>query len=69
MGRALDLKGALTRAGMSQAELSRRLDVSPAIVTGWASGKKHPSAWRLPEIAAALGCTIDELFAQDDLTA
>ncbi len=62
MARIFDLKTPLALADMSQAELARRLAVDPATVSYWMSGKKKPASDRLPEIAAALDCTIDALF-------
>ena len=49
-------------AGISQAELARRLDVSRQAVSSWESGEKWPTPDRLPQIAGILGCSIDELY-------
>lgn len=62
MAKIFDLRAPLAMAGMNQAELARRLAVDPATVSYWMSGKKKPASDRLPEIAAALDCTIDALF-------
>lgn len=62
MERVFALQEVLDRANVSQHELARRLGVSPPMVHYWSSGKKLPSVKRLPKIAAALECSIDDLF-------
>ncbi|MFR6334610.1 MAG: helix-turn-helix transcriptional regulator [Oscillospiraceae bacterium] len=49
-------------AGLTQAALAAILGVSQAAVAAWESGAKLPSAHKLPAIAAALRCTIDDLY-------
>lgn len=48
------LKIALTRAGMTQTDLAKRLDVSAQTVQQWAAGKTTPRSKRLEDVAAAL---------------
>lgn len=48
--------------GLTQDELAKALDVSRSTVSMWESGESSPRAEKLPEIASALGCKIDELF-------
>lgn len=48
--------------GIGQAELARRIGVTPAAVLLMESPGTYPGAERLPLIAKALGCTIDDLF-------
>ena len=64
MARVFDLQTAMDRARVTRPELARRLGVSLPMVHYWATGKKLPAARRLPQIAEALDCTIDELFAE-----
>ena len=52
----------LKRAGMSQAELARRIGVSKTSVSQWTRGGMSPQAELLPKIAEELGCSIDSLF-------
>lgn len=59
------LKGCLRRAGMKQRELALALGVTDAAVSGWVVGVFLPAAAMLPRIAAALGCTVDDLFRED----
>lgn len=49
-------------AGMTLDQLADRLHVTRQAVCRWESGDAIPTADRLPEIAAALGCSIDELY-------
>ena len=49
-------------AGLTQAELAAKVGVCRTAVAAWESGKSYPPAGRLPAIAAALSCTIDDLF-------
>ena len=51
--------------GMTQGELARLIGVSAPAIAQWECGDTNPSADKLPAIAAALGCTIDDLFKHD----
>ena len=50
----------------SQTELAQEVGVTQSMVAMWERGASLPSAAKLPDIARALNCTIDELFARDD---
>lgn len=50
------------RAGLTVAELAERLSVNRATIYFWEAGRYWPKAEYLPQLAQALGCTIDELF-------
>ena len=49
-------------AGLSQKQLAEILQVTQAAVANWEPGTAYPRAAQLPELAAALHCTIDELY-------
>ncbi len=49
-------------AGLTASELARKVGVTLAAVSRWESGLDTPSAARLPKLAQALDCTIDQLF-------
>lgn len=49
-------------ARKTQQELADALAVERATVAMWETGRSWPSAALLPQIAAALQCTIDELY-------
>ncbi len=40
----------LISEGMTQAQIAKKVGVSQAIVSGWATGNKLPSASRLPRL-------------------
>lgn len=54
-----------TACGYTQFELAEKLGVKQTTVAMWENGTNKPRSSMLPKIAAALNCTIDELFAQD----
>lgn len=64
MGEVFALGQALARAKMTQRQLAAMIGVSPATVCFWVAGRRQPGAARLPLIAAALDCSIDDLFAR-----
>lgn len=51
-------------AGLNQSELARKLGISPGAVCIMEMPGKYPVASRLPRIADALDCSIDELFGR-----
>ena len=50
------------RAKLKQFELADLLKVERSTIAKWESGAAYPRAAQLPELAAALHCTIDELY-------
>lgn len=60
-----NLKIALDKRGISQADLSRMLDVSRATVSNWLSGNRTPSYANLVRISKAVGMPISELLGED----
>ena len=53
------------KIGMTQMQLSERLHISRAAVAMWETGKSMPRADMLPQIADVLGCTVNELYADE----
>lgn len=51
-----------TAAGITQAELSVRLDIDRAYVSGLEAGRRNPTIQRLDEVARALGVDVVELL-------
>lgn len=52
--------------GLSQMDLAKAVDVSQQAVAKWEVGEAFPRAEKLPQLTRALGCTIDDLFRDDD---
>jgi len=55
---AVQLAAALKTAGVSRAELSRRVRCSRATVSDWCAGRQRPTRERLTRINEALGTNI-----------
>lgn len=49
-------------AGLSQEKLAELCGVTQVAVSAWEVGAKYPTADKLPIIAEALNCSIDDLF-------
>ena len=54
------------KAGLTQKTLAEALEVSDAAVAQWETGASMPVAAKLPRLACVLGCTIDDLFKEED---
>lgn len=55
-----------TGAGLSQVALASALGIKGPSVAEWESGKSKPAISRLPDLAQALGCTVDDLLGTND---
>lgn len=53
------------KAGLSKSELAVKIGSSRQNLTAWESMRISPSAYWVPMIAEALGCTTDRLFLTD----
>ena len=51
-------------AGLTLNDLAARLGLTSAAVGAWERGTALPTADRLPDIAAALDCRIEDLYEQ-----
>lgn len=58
----LQIKARREAMSLSQTALALQLKVNQTAVSQWERGVSYPSASLLPELAAALHCTIDELY-------
>lgn len=54
-------------AGMTLEELAAEVGCTLQAVSCWERGQTLPTADRLPQLAKALGCTIDDLFREDSV--
>lgn len=61
----MEIRNKRKQAGVSQATLAAKLGINQKAVSQWETGESHPTADKLPDIAAALGCTIDELYGKE----
>lgn len=50
------------KLGLTQGLLASALGLDRSTVAKWETGEAKPRANTLPELAKALGCTIDELY-------
>lgn len=53
------------RKKLTQEQLAAILKIDRSTIAKWETGEAMPRADKLPEIAKALDCTIDELFKKD----
>ena len=53
-------------AGMTLEELAAAVGCTLQAVSCWERGQTLPTADRLPQLARALGCTIDELYTEPE---
>lgn len=60
------LKSLREDKGLSQSELARMVDASPALINLMESGQRNPSLATLQDLADALGTTIDYLVGRAD---
>lgn len=60
----LYIKDKLERAGLMQRQLADKIGVSEMAVSAWCNGKAAPTARKLPAVAAALGCKIEDLYRE-----
>lgn len=62
-----NIKAIREKSGMTQATLARIIGVTQQAVSLWENDSSQmPIARKLPELAKALGCTIDDLFYEGD---
>lgn len=62
----LNVKQLRIDARLTQQEVATELGVAQSSVSAWESGEANPSAEKLPELAKLLGCTLDDLFAEEE---
>ena len=52
------------KANISQADLSKVLDVDRSTISKWETGAANPPASKIPQIANVLRCNIEDLFEE-----
>ena len=61
----MSIKTVRESKNLTQQYIANELGISRTSVAMWETGEAMPRAYRLPELAKILGCTIDELFAEE----
>lgn len=51
---------------MSQQDLAKKMGYSGAAIAMWETGDRNPPSRILPKLAEVLGCTIEDLYIQND---
>ena len=62
----MGFSSARMKAGLSQRAVAEKMNVSPAAVALWDTGKSKPRAALLPKLAELYGCTVDELLSDQE---
>ena len=62
----MNLKELRKAKGITQTELAERLGIKRTTVSMWEMNASSPTARMIPALAAALGCSIDALFAEPE---
>ncbi len=58
----MNIKHIREKANISQDDLSKTLNVDRSTISKWETGVASPHTSKLPQIADALGCNIEDLF-------
>lgn len=54
------------KVNLTQKELGLAIGVKQHTVSQWETGERVPHADKLPQLASILGCTVDELLAENE---
>lgn len=61
----MNIQAMREKAGLSKAEVARRLGLDLSAVCHWERGVTVPRTDTLPRLADILDCSIDELYGRD----
>ena len=50
---------------ITQLKLAETMGVKRNTISQWETGSRHPDHDKIPALAAALGCSIDELYGKE----
>jgi transcriptional regulator with XRE-family HTH domain len=59
----LNIKAIRRQRGLKQSDLAAKLGCGRSAIAKWETGKASPRADTLPQLAKALGCTLNDLFS------
>lgn len=62
------LRALRRRAGLTAAQLAARMGYTRTTIYYWETGQSWPSSEELPKLARILGCSIDDLFREQENT-
>ena len=62
----MSIKEARERAGLTQAQVGKKLGITDSAVNQWEAGKAFPNTKRLIALAELYGCTIEDLIRKDE---
>ena len=54
-----------TKAGLTQTEVAKKLNVTQSAVAMWENGRTYPRTLILKKLAELYKCTVDELLKED----
>lgn len=61
----MNIKKLRLKAGLTQSQLAKKMNVDQAAVSRWESGETKPLRKCHKKLAKVLGCTVDELLEED----
>ena len=61
----LNLEKLIKKRGLSQEKLANAMGVTQGAVSQWVLGISKPASDKIPKLAKALGCSIDELYRKE----
>lgn len=61
----MNIKELRLKAGLTQVELAKKMNVDQATVSHWESGKHNPLRKMHKKLAKVLGCTVEELLKEE----
>lgn len=61
----MNIKARRLEAGLTQAQLAKKLNVDQTAVSRWESGETKPLKKYHKKLAKTLGCTVDELLKEE----
>lgn len=61
----MNIKNLRLKAGLTQVELAKKLNVDQTAVSRWESGENRPLRKIQKKLAKVLGCSVEELFEEE----